>query len=175
MQLGERGGKPRAANENGVVTGPNPTIKRLVTSLVIATGFVLVFVGVSSAVTGRDAENLPTEIEDISPVRDATQVLSQEKVVVDLIDGYTGVLTVNNIELETFSLDELPVPEPGQQQTLPLSTIFEPGNHTLTFAPTKGAPVEKWSTGVNTVTVRYWKIIDGPNFAESFTWQFDVV
>jgi hypothetical protein len=153
----------------------NPKVSRVLASLAIAIGFVAVFVGLATAVTGRDAARLPKEIEGVSPVRNATQVLSQEKVEVDLIGGYTGELTVNNIALETFSLDELPEAQPGQQQTLPPATIFEPGNNTLTFTPADGAPIEKWDTGINTVTVRYWKIVDGPNFAKSFTWQFDVV
>src|SRR5262245_56929764 len=111
-------------------------------SLAIAIGFVGVFVGLSTAVTGRNASNLPKEIESIAPVRNATQVLSQEKVVGDLISGYTGELTINNVALQTFSLDELPEPKPGEQQTLPPSTIFEPGNNTLWFTPVKGAPIE---------------------------------
>ena len=28
---------------------------------------------------------------------------------------------------------------------------------------------------VNTVTLTYWKIVDGPRTARTFTWQFDVV
>jgi hypothetical protein len=150
-------------------------MSRVLASLAIAVGFVAIVLGLSTAVTGRDQDRLPKEIESISPVRSATQVLSQAKVFVDLIDGYTGELTINNITLETFSLDELPAAQPGQQQTLPAATIFEPGNNTLSFTPTKGAPIEKFATGVNTATVRYWKIVDGPNFARSFTWQFDVV
>ena len=52
----------------------------------------------------------------------------------------------------------------------------EPGNYTLSFTPTKGAGVEKFATGVNTVKVIYWKITEGRRFAKpSFTWQFDVV
>jgi len=153
----------------------NPKITRVVASLAIAVGFVAIALGLSTAVTGRDAAKLPDQIESVQPVRNATQVLSQEKIVVDLISGYTGELVVNNIPLDTFSLDELPQPQPGQQQTLPKAAIFEPGNNTLSFTPSDGAPIEKFATGVNTATVRYWKVVDGPNYAKSFTWQFDVV
>jgi hypothetical protein len=151
-------------------------VKRIGASFGIAVGIVLVFVGLASAVTGKEAQRLPKEIESITPVRSATQVQSQEKIQVDLIQGYTGVLIVNGVELDTFALDDLPAPSPGQQVSLPPAVIFEPGNYTLTFTPTKDAPVEKFSTGVNTVTVIYWKIVEGRNFAKpSFTWQFDVV
>ena len=150
-------------------------VKRVSASLAIALGIVLVFVGVGSSVTGKAAQKLPAEIQSITPVRSATQVQSQEKVVVDLVDGYTGVLIVNGLELPTFSLDEISAP-PGQEIKLPPAVIFEPGNNTLTFTPTKGALIEKFATGINTVKLIYWKITDGRNFAKpTFTWQFDVV
>ena len=59
--------------------------------------------------------------------------------------------------------------------SLPKSTIFEPGNFTLTYTPSEGAPIEDFTTGINTAVVTYWKIVDGPAFAKSFTWQFDVI
>ena len=159
-----------------VVIRLTPQVKRVSASLAIALGIVLVFVGLATSVTGKAAQKLPAEIQSITPVRSATQVQSQEKIEVDLVEGYTGVLVVNGIELPTFSLDDLSPAAPGQQIALPPAVIFEPGNYTLTFTPTKGAPIEKFATGVNTVTLTYWKITDGRNFAKpSFTWQFDVV
>ena len=150
-------------------------VKRVSASLAIALGIVLVFVGVGSSVTGKAAQKLPAEIQSITPVRSATQVQSQEKVEVDLVDGYTGVLIVNGLELPTFSLDEISAP-PGQEVKLPPAVVFEPGNNTLTFTPTKGALIEKFATGINTVQLIYWKITEGRNFAKpTFTWQFDVV
>lgn len=151
-------------------------VKRISASLAIAVGVVLVFVGLGTAVTGKGAQKLPAQIQSITPVRSATQVQSQEKIEVDLVEGYTGVLIVNGIELPTFSLDDLTPAAPGQQIALPPAVIFEPGNYTLKFTPTKGALIEKFATGVNTVTLIHWKITEGRNFAKpSFTWQFDVV
>ena len=169
------GGKQLVADENEGVSRLPPIAKRVAVSLAIALGLVLVGVGLSKAITGRDAQKLPPEIQSINPVRSATQVQSQESVKVDLIDGYTGVLTINNVVLQTFSLGDLPDPQPGQQVSLPLATIFEPGNYTLSYTPVKGAPIEKFATGVNIVQVSYWKLTDGPSFTKSFTWQFDVV
>lgn len=164
-----------------MVTSDQPTTrqkaKRLAVSFAIAVGVVLVFVGVNASVTGRAAQNLPAEIESTTPVRSATQVLQQEQVIVDLVAGYTGVLIVNGVEIDTFTLGEDVAPNalPGAQPDVPLVTIYEPGNATLTYTPTEGAPIEQYTTGVNIVQVRYWKIIDGPTRAKSFTWQFDVV
>jgi hypothetical protein len=173
------GGKPSPIDETVEVsrfsTPGGSRTKRIVASFGIAVGLVLVFVGLASAVTGKDAQKLPKEIESITPVRSATQVQQQEQIRVDLIAGYTGVLIVNGIELPTVGLDTL-AQVPGQQVSLPPEVIFEPGNYTLSFTPTKGAGVEKFATGVNTVTVVYWKITEGRKFAKpGFTWQFDVV
>ncbi|MUH51916.1 MAG: hypothetical protein F2789_11985 [Actinobacteria bacterium] len=153
----------------------SPVAKRNIAGAAVGIGLLLVVLGINASVTGRDAQNLPPQIQSINPVRSAAQVQMQEKIQVDLIDGYTGVLVVDNIELPVVSLDALPAARPGQQVDLPLSVIFEPGNNTLSFQPTKGALIEKYNTGVNTVVVRYWKIVDGPAAARSFTWQFDVI
>ncbi len=154
----------------------SPTIGRVLASMAIAVGCVIVFLGVNASVTGEDAQKLPAQIEDIQPVRSATQVQQQEAVQVDLVEGYTGVLILNGREIETFSLADLEgTAEPGAQVSLPKVTIFEPGNGTLTFNPSEGAPVESFSIGVNTVEVIYWKVTEGRNFQKSFVWQFDVI
>ena len=172
------GVKPGATVETEGVSRISPKMKRVGASLAIALGIVFVFVGLTTSVTGKEAQNLPKEIENITPVRSATQVQSQERIQVDLTTGYTGVLIVNGIELKTVGLDDpsLVPTKPGSQVDLPPDVIFEPGNNTLTFTPTKGAAIEKFTTGVNTVMVIYWKQVDGRAFAKpSFTWQFDVV
>lgn len=148
----------------------------MLASLAIAVGFVLVFLGVNASVTGDEAQNLPPNLESIQPVRNATQVQRQEQVQVDLAEGFTGVLILNGVEIETVSLAELASDaEPGASVNLPKVTIFEPGNFTLTFVPTEGAAIERFNTGINTVEVRYWKLIEGQAFQKSFLWQFDVI
>jgi hypothetical protein len=57
---------------------------------------------------------------------------------------------------------------------LPPATIFEPGNSTLSFTPTVGAPIEKFTQGRHQVTVVYWRIIDGRSTARSYSWDFNV-
>ena len=152
----------------------HPKFGRVAASMAIAVGLVLVFLGVNTAITGKDAQKLPGQIESILPVRSAIQVQSQEPVVVDLVEGFTGELRLNGVAIETVNLASLSAPA-GQSVKLPKVTIFEPGNYTLTFSPTDGAPVEEYNSGVNTVTLTYWKIVDGPRTARTFTWQFDVV
>jgi hypothetical protein len=148
----------------------------LVCSLVIAGGLVLVILGFMSSVTGRKALALPATIENIDPVRGAVRVPAQTEVFVDLLAGYTGVLVIDGIELETVDQSEISSPNqvPGQQVTLPPTTIYEKGNATLTFVPTKGAKIESFTQGTHTATVIYWKLIESRLRSQSYTWTFSV-
>ena len=148
----------------------------LLASLGIAGGIVFVVVGVSASVTGRDEQKLPDAIEEIIPIRGATQAPQQTQVFVDLEAGYEATLIIDDIELETVSLDELGLAtRPGQQITLPPKAIFEPGNFTISYTPVEDGPIESFSTGLHTATVRYWLSADGPARARSYTWTFYVV
>lgn len=146
----------------------------LLASLGVAIGIVLVVLGVSRSVTGRDAQRLPDEIESVEPIRGATQAPQQTQVFADLQEGYTATLTIDDIELETVSLDELGSLA-GQQITLPPKAIFEPGNVTISYTPVEDGPIESFSQGLHTATVRYWPIAEGPSRARSYTWTFYVV
>ncbi len=152
----------------------------LACSLVIAVGVVLVVLGFQASVTGKKALALPPTIEDIDPVRGAVRVPSQTAVFVDLLAGYTGVLVIDGIELQTVDPNDpndpnAPAqPAPGQQVTLPATTIYERGNATLTFVPTEGAPIESFSQGTHTATVIYWKVLESRQRSRSYTWTFSV-
>jgi len=150
-------------------------------SLIIAGGIVLVILGFMSSVTGRKALALPATIENIDPVRGAVRVPQQTEVFVDLVAGYTGVLVIDNIELLTVDPNDpndpnAPAPPvPGQQVTLPATTIYERGNATLTFVPSKGAKIQSFTQGTHTATVIYWQIIGGSRQrASTYTWTFSV-
>jgi hypothetical protein len=152
----------------------------LAASLAIAAGLLLVGFGVFVSVTGDDALDLPDEIEAISPVPDAVQVLSQTNVVVDLASGYTGVLVIDDVEIETVDLGEIDQVgaievDPGRQVEIPPVTVFEPGNSTLTFTPSEAAAISEFSTGLHRVQVIYWRIDEGRSSASSYTWVFNVV
>ena len=148
----------------------------LLVSLGIAAGLVLVVIGVSVSVTGRDEQKLPDAIEEIDPIRGATQIPQQSRVFVDLEAGYQAALTIDDIALETVSLGELGgLAEPGQQISLPPKAIYEEGNFTISYTPVEGGPIEELTTGLHTATVTYWLAVDGPTRARSYTWSFYVV
>ncbi len=144
-------------------------------SFIIAACLVAVGVGISIAVTGTEREALPEALEEISPSRSASQVPAQTQVFVDMQAGFTGVLVIDGLELETVNLDEVRGnAKPGQQITLPPTTIFEPGNATLTFDPSPESTISEFSQGEHIVKVIYWKLLEGRSRARSYTWSFTV-
>lgn len=179
-----RGGKRPAGGENGRVKRRHldrQQRKLLAVSFVIAAGMVMIIIGFMSSVTGRKALALPDTIENIDPVRGAVRVPSQTEVFVDLVAGYTGVLVIDGVELQTFDPNDPTdsrapgLATPGQQVTLPATTIYERGNATLTFVPSKSAPIKSFSQGNHTATVIYWKIVGGSRQrAQTYTWTFSV-
>ncbi len=155
-----------------------PDMKLLLASFVISCGIVLVVLGVSRSVTGRDQQQLPVAIESVDPLRGAAQVLQQASVFVDLKAGYDAVLILNGVELPLVNLDGSGagvLPKPGDQVALPPAAVLEPGNNTITYTPVEGGPVEAFDTGINTAEVIYWKALEGRTRARSYTWTFTVV
>ena len=140
-------------------------------------GSSLVGLGLIVSVTGDEATHLPDEIEEIAPVPDAVQVLSQTSVFVDLITDYTGVLVIDGVEIETIDLSEIDssAVEPGQQVDIPPATVYEPGNATLSYTPTEGAPIETFETGLHHVQVIYWRVEEGRSRAGLYAWTFNVI
>ena len=149
----------------------------LLASMAIAAGVVAIAFGVIVSVTGDDRSPLPDDLESVAPVPDAVQVLSQSQIIVDLVSGYTGVLIVDGIELETVNLDELGsiTVEPGKQVDVPPVTVYEPGNATLTFTPSEGAAIEELDSGLHEVSVVYWRVTEGRQRADSYRWTFNVI
>lgn len=148
----------------------------LLVSLGVSAGIILVVAGFQSATTGRDAQNIPAVIERMAP-GPGDQVVQQAQVSVDFIEGYQATLTVDGIALETTRLDELSdpsnLPRAGAQVELPPTAIYDPGNYIISFTPQKGAPIETFTQGKHTASVRYWKIIDGERKAKVFSWEFE--
>ena len=166
---------PTGKNERVPFRFRRPQTSLLIISAIIALCIVGMFMALDNAVTGTEGNKLPESIEKIDPVRSATQMPAQTQVIVDLASGYTGVLIIDGLELETVNLDELRgQTKPGQQIDVPPTTIYEPGNATLTFDPSEGSTIPEFSQGEHIVQVVYWKVTDGRGKARSFTWSFNV-
>ena len=146
----------------------------LIASLVIAAGLTLIVWGFFSAITGDDGVTRPAEIESISPVENAVQVLQQEGIAVDLEFGYEAVLVVDGIELETTNIGELEA-EPGQLLAFPPTAIFDPGNSIISFTPSEDSQITKFTQGRHQARVLYWRADEGRDSARSYSWFFEVV
>lgn len=157
-------GRPRRRVDKGL----------LAASLVIASGIALIVWGMLSALTGDDGVDRPEEIEALSPVENAVQVLQQEQVMVDLVFGYEARLEIDGVELPTELLGQVEV-EPGAQIDLPPVAIFDPGTGIITFQPTDGAPIEEFTEGLHEAKITYWRSDDGEESARSYRWTFNVI
>lgn len=152
-----------------------PNFKLLLASFVIALCIVAIGFALSLAVTGNEGAHLPNYIERIEPVAGATQTPAQASVLVDLVSGYEGVLIIDGLELETVNLNALRDPtKPGQQITLPPTTVYESGNATLTFDPSPESSISSFSQGKHIVQVIYWETVEGRGSARVYTWSFEV-
>jgi hypothetical protein len=151
--------------------------KLLLASAGIAIGLVLIGFALTTAQTGNEAAHLPAAVEELTPVFDAMQVPQQATVIADLADGYEGRLIVDGVELPTIRQDQIGNIDvkPGEQVSIPPGAIYEPGNATLTFTPGDDQAVHNFDAGRHTVTVIYWRILEGPGAARSYTWSFTTV
>jgi hypothetical protein len=149
----------------------------LVVSGAIALGLTLVFFGLTTATTGRDALRYPDAIVDISPAPNDRQVLSQTEILVDLADGFEAVLVLDGIELPVTRLEEVAglLAKPGQQIELPPTAIYDQGNSLIRFEPRSGALIERYQVGVHQAKVIYWKIEEGRQASRSYSWSFEVL
>jgi F0F1-type ATP synthase membrane subunit c/vacuolar-type H+-ATPase subunit K len=151
--------------------------KLILASAAIAVGLVMIGYALTSAVTGNEAAHMPAAVEEVTPVFDAMQVPQQATVIADLAAGYEGRLIVDGVELPTIRQDQIGNIDikPGEQIAVPPGAIYEPGNATLTFTPGDGQAIDNFDEGRHTVTVIYWKILDGPDVSRSYSWSFTTV
>lgn len=155
-----------------------PTLKfdkpLLLASIGIGLGLTLMIFGFNTGLTGREASNIPEEIEGISP-GDNERVLRQSQVIVDFVEGFNAKLFIDGVELPTTRLDEIAGGrqiQPGAQIDLPPTAIFDPGNYTISFLPQKGAPIEEFEQGEHIGRVVFWPIDEDESKARSYVWTF---
>jgi len=153
--------------------------ERLIVSLAFAGGVTLIVLGVLWSRTGRDAFNYPDAIESVSPAPNDRQVLPETAIIVQLSEGYAGSLAIDGLAIETTDLDtflqDAGAPDDGEQIQLPPTAIYDQANARITFQPTDDTQITEFDQGVHLVTVTFWKLTEGPDRSDSFTWQFEVL
>lgn len=160
--------------ETAVRPGRKLDKRVILACFVVAVGVTFVARGLLVSVTGDDRAHLPAAVESVAPVPEAVQAFSGTSVFVDLVTGYTGELAIDGVTIESVNINDVPR-VPGQQVDLPLKTIYEPGNATLTFTPEAGAPIDEFPDGQHTVRLTYWPLAEGRQSARTYTWTFTVV
>lgn len=180
---GDRAVTPtRRRRWRGLFRGPFDW-KLAVASLAIALGLAMIVFAISRSVTGDEVTKLPDQIESISPVPDAVQVPSQTNIVVDLVDGYAGELTIDGVTYPTqrpravvdTGEDVLPA---GVQVDVREGVVYDPGSFTLTFTPGEDVGFDEWDAGNHIVSVLYWEERDGEvvdGTVRGYTWTFNIV
>ncbi|MEI8161491.1 MAG: hypothetical protein WCG65_10550 [Actinomycetes bacterium] len=152
-------------------------VPALLASVGVAFGIVLVVTGLNVAVTGRDALNLPEQIERLSPANNE-KVLRQSEIMIDFVAGFEAVLIIDGLEIPTTRLDELSEngkqPKPGEQVEIPPTAIYDPGNYTLSYLPQEGGPITELKQGDHQATVLFWKAPNTREKATSYSWKFSV-
>jgi hypothetical protein len=152
-------------------------VPALLASVGVAFGIVLVVTGLNVAVTGRDALNLPEQIERLSPANNE-KVLRQSEIMIDFVAGFEAVLIIDGVEIPTTRLDELSEngkqPKPGEQVEIPPTAIDDPGNYTLSYLPQEGGPITELKQGDHQATVLFWKAPNTREKATSYSWKFSV-
>ena len=154
-----------------------PNVPLLAASLTIALCVAGIGYGFSSSVTGNARLHLPSTIERVDPVPNAggAGIPEQTTVFVDMLPGYTGVLVIDGLELETVDRDTLSdATKPGKQVVLPPTTIYDKGNATLTFTPTSASAIPRFTQGQHTVEVLFWKLTEDRSHAHQYSWTFSV-
>lgn len=175
--IGPDGTGPESAGPDGRAPAPGrrrPDRGLLIASFVIAAGLLLIIWGFFTALTGTEGVERPPEIESVSPVENAVQVLQQERIAVDLQFGYMAVLVIDGVELETTNIGEVEA-DPGELITLPPTAIFDPGNAVITFQPNDNAEITEFTQGRHDAQVIYWPIDQGRANASTYRWSFVVV
>jgi hypothetical protein len=148
----------------------------IVLGLLAAVGCVVVAAR-SAGDTGSGAE-LDSAIVSYTP-DPGGRVLRQSQVGVELEQGYDGRLTINGTQIPEDQMVGAIVPgseawdqlSPEQQQLGP-----RPNNKNLVmFQPGEGKAITEYDTGAVDVSVRFWKLSEGPDSARTVSYTIYVV
>lgn len=148
--------------------------RRVVAVCALAAALAFVVVAVQRA-PGTSDGGVPAAA-DSAVVRQTpapgSHVLRQSQVGAELLPGYDGELTVDGRRIPEDQLDGAIGPDhPGFDPELGVrpntrSQVF--------FTPGPGKELERYDTSEVEVSVRFWRIADGPSTARTISWVFFV-
>jgi hypothetical protein len=160
---------------------PQPlfSVRRLVIVAVLALAVLCLYIAGRS---GGDSDPAVTSgadvpIESYQPAPGG-RVLRQSEVGVVLRDGYDGRITINGVAIPEEEMVGAIDPSSPEYDALPEDQRDlgpRPNNkNVVKYQPGPGKAVAEYATGSVEITIRYWRIADGPQAAQTTTYTVRV-
>jgi hypothetical protein len=139
---------------------------RAVTMRRVVIGLLLLAAAGSWALAGRygvdgteDIKLTDAAVEQLVPGDGSPNVLRQSEIGIDLATGWTGVLSVNGVE----------IPEDQYRRNEPLNQVF--------FTPGEGQEIERLPAGPVIVVATIWRPVAGESREDGrqVVWRFNVL
>ncbi len=174
--------EPAGAFDPSTIRDPPPqplfSLRRLVIVAVLALAVLCLYIaGRSGGDTDPAATSGATAIESYQP-NPGGRVLRQSEVGVVLEDGYDGRITIDGVTIPEEQMVGAVDPEsPEYQQLTDEQRDLGPrpnNKNVVKFQPGPGKAVTEYATGVVEITIRYWRIAEGPETAVSTTYTVRV-
>ncbi len=168
--------EPEAAFDPSTIRDPPPqplfSLRRLVIVAVLGLAVLCLYVaGRSAGDTDPVASSGSTAIESYLP-QPGGRVLRQSEVGVVLEAGYDGRISIDGVAIPEEQM--VGAVDPDSPEYDP-ETGPRPNNKSVVkFQPGPGKAVTEYATGSVEITVRYWRIADGPSTATSTTYTVRV-
>lgn len=158
---------------------PQPlfTLRRLVIVLLLGLAVGALVMAARSAGDTGSGGDLDSAILAYTP-DPGGRVLRQSQVGVSLDEGYDGRLTINGVSIPEEQMVGAIVPgseawerlSPEQQEQGP-----RPNNKNLVmFQPGEGKAISEYDTGAVEISVRFWKLSEGPDAARTVSYTIYV-
>jgi len=149
--------------------------RRLLTSLAVAVGIVLIVHAFLSGQTGTTTS--PLASTDPAVVRQYPQpgelVLRQAAVGIELLPDYTGRLQIQGDGLAPVVIPDDQIFTGTADTTAGQEGSPTPRNRVI-FQPGKGKEIESFPPGRQCIKATYWKVSEGDTAARTASWCFSV-
>jgi hypothetical protein len=160
---------------------PQPlfSLRRLGVVAVLALAVLCLYIagrsGGDSDPAGVSGTDSPIESYQPAP---GGRVLRQSEVGVVLRDGYDGRITIDGVAIAEDQMVGAIDPTSAEYEALPQDQRDlgpRPNNkNVVKYQPGPGKAVTEYATGAVEITIRYWRIADGPQSAQSTTYTVRV-
>jgi hypothetical protein len=146
--------------------------QRLITSGIAALALAFIVFGCRSSVTGAAAVHPPAGVDRFIPAP-GELVLRQTQIGADLATGFRGILVIDGQSIPTYDLATNDCSE-NSQRFSGKDAVFDPGQNTVYYTPGPGSTIERFAPGEHRVSVRFWRLCENPDTAQSANWTFKV-